>query len=126
MSGALKAFSVTVIVESPGEIGYRTGLFPGPNEAEAISAGMLRFANNEPDKSMSKPAAIEITADRLRDIGVDIGPQWHPIETAPKAHMKTGEGVMDAPTILIYQIGEGVCTAKWCWAENCFVDPTSE
>ena len=84
MTDALKAYSITAISETPGKIGYRTRFISGRSEEEAIGKGMAAFSEHEPEATISNPAALEVTAERLSGIGVDLPPQWQPIETAPE------------------------------------------
>jgi hypothetical protein len=69
-----RAFVITAIAQSYGMVGYRTIFVRGMSEHEAIGYGLDVLQRKEPAKSFSEASALEISPDKMADLGVVMQP----------------------------------------------------
>jgi hypothetical protein len=68
-----KPYAATCMVTKPGLAGWRTVLVSARSEEEAEGVAMRSVGEKNPGMNVSAPGVLEITTERLAEIGVTLG-----------------------------------------------------
>lgn len=64
----MEVFAVSIVAQSPGKCGYRTGLVRAANMDEAVGKFLRYLSEAEPEINVSAPSAILLTHEKLEAV----------------------------------------------------------